>query len=160
MVLIHTKLNRPQVADSFIARPRLEELLECCLHKPLTLVTAPAGYGKSSLVSHQMEHCDHPNAWLSLDENDNDPGLFLSYFLSAIQSMLPEAVRETLAMVNAPNLPSTSMLATSLINELALIDQPFVLVLDDYHLVKEQSVHDLLTELLRYPPASDRKSVV
>ena len=154
MTLIHTKLNRPPVAENFIVRPQLEELLAQSVHKPLTLVTAPAGYGKSSLVSRQMERCDHPNAWFSLDENDNDPGLFLSYFLTAIQRMFPDAVRETFALVNAPNLPSMSMLATSLINELALIDQPFILVLDDYHLIKEQLAHDLLADLLRYPPAS------
>ena len=154
MALIHTKLNRPLVADGYIPRPQLETLLEVSLRKPLTLVTAPAGYGKSSLVSYQLGEFDCHTAWLSLDESDNDLGLFLNYFLAAVQTIFPNAARETFALINAPSLPSVSMLATSLINELAQIEQPFVLVLDDYHHIKEQAVHNLLAELLRYPPAS------
>ena len=135
-------------------RPRLLERLEQNRQRPLTLVSAPAGYGKSTLVSCWLQMCASPHAWLSLDKNDNDLHLFLSYFLAAIQTMFPHAVSETMTLVNSPTLPSLSVLAGSLVNELDLIEQDFILVLDDIHRIREKSVYKLLTELLRHPPRS------
>jgi LuxR family maltose regulon positive regulatory protein len=130
------------------------ERLEQNRQRPLTLVSAPAGYGKSTLVSCWLQMCASPHAWLSLDKNDNDLHLFLSYFLAAIQTMFPHAVSETMTLVNSPTLPSLSVLAGSLVNELDLIEQDFILVLDDIHRIREKSVYKLLTELLRHPPRS------
>ncbi len=154
LTLIRTKLHRPPVPHDWVKRPQLLELLNQGFHRPITLVCAPAGYGKSCLVSDCLEECDSPGAWLSLDKNDNDLRLFVVYFLAAIQKMFSAVGRTTLALVNSVNLPPFSKLAASLINELSGIGQPFVLVLDDYHNVQEKLVHDLLIELLRHPPTS------
>ena len=87
--LIRTKLYRPRITGGLVPRPRLLERLEQRRDRPLTLVVAPAGYGKTTLVTSWLETCDCPSAWLSLDEDDNDLALFLSYFLAAIQTMFP-----------------------------------------------------------------------
>ncbi len=152
--LIYTKLHRPQVGSDFVSRPHLLERLEKHRQRPLTLVLAPAGYGKSTLVSSWLESCDCPGAWVSLDKNDNNFQQFLSYFLAAVRNIFPDAGRKTLAMVNASILPSVSLLVGSLLNELELIEQPFILVLDDYHHIQDESVHDLLTQLLIHPSQS------
>ncbi len=151
-VLIHTKLNRPRVVNDVVSRPRLTEKLNRRMERKLTLVAAPAGYGKSTLVAEWLETCDRPYAWLSLDENDSDPAIFLRYFIAAVQSVFPGAGQETAALLHAPELPPASILASTLINELDRIEQPFILALDDYHLIHEMAVHDLVNELLRYSP--------
>ena len=94
MALIHTKLNRPLVTDNFIPRPRLEDLLGEVLRKPLTLVSAPPGYGKSSMLSHQVQQYYCPVCWVSLDKSDNDLGLFLGYILTAIGKHFPKVVEQ------------------------------------------------------------------
>ncbi len=152
--LIRTKLNRPPVGTDFVYRPHLLERLEKHRQRPLTLVSAPAGYGKSTLVSSWLEASSSPGAWVSLDKNDDNLHLFLSYFLAAVQNMFPDVGRKTLTMLDALTLPSVSLLAGSLINELELIEQPFILVLDDYQHIQDESVHDLLTELLHHPSQS------
>jgi LuxR family maltose regulon positive regulatory protein len=152
--LLRTKLHRPPITADLVPRPRLLERLEGHRERLLTLVSAPAGYGKTTLVSSWLEACDCPSAWVSLDEDDNDLFLFLTYFLAAIQSMFPEACRETVAMLKAPTLPPTPVLARGLVSELDEIESPFILALDDYHLIRETAVHDLLGELLRHPPQS------
>ena len=152
--LIRTKLHRFPIPEGHVHRPRLLERLEQNRRRPLTLVSAPAGYGKSTLVSCWLQACASPNAWVSLDKNDNDLHLFLNYFLTAIQTMFPDAASETMTLVNTPILPPLSVLAGSLANELELIEQDFILVLDDIHLIREESVFTLLTELLRHPPRS------
>jgi LuxR family maltose regulon positive regulatory protein len=150
--LLRTKLHRPPIAANLVPRPRLLERLEWRRERPLTLLCAPAGYGKTTLVSSWLEASDWPSAWLSLDEDDNDLFLFLPYFLAAVQSIFPEAGRETLAMLKAATLPPNPVLARSLINELDEIETPFTLALDDYHHIRQAAVHDLLSELLRHPP--------
>ena len=150
--LIRTKLYRPRITGDLVPRPRLLERLQKRRSRALTLVVAPAGYGKSTLVASWLETCDCPSAWLSLDEDDNDLVVFLSYFSAAIRTMFPDAVRETSALLTAATLPPLDVLARSLINELDQIEQPFILVLDDYHSVQNMDVHHLLTELFRYPP--------
>jgi LuxR family maltose regulon positive regulatory protein len=150
--LIRTKLHRPPVAADHLHRQHLLERLEKNVGRPLTLVSAPAGYGKTTLMSCWLESCDVPSAWVSLDENDNELRMFLAYFLAAVQSIFPGAARETLAMLNAPELPSLRVLALSLINELDQIEKNFILVLDDYHVIHDKAVQDLLIELLKHPP--------
>ena len=152
--LIRTKLHRFPIPEGHVHRPRLLERLEQNRQRPLTLVSAPAGYGKSTLVSSWLQECSSPHAWLSLDKNDNDLHLFLNYFLAAVQTMFPDAASETMTLVNTPILPPLSVLAGSLANELDLIEQDFILVLDDIHRIREKSVYKLLTELLRHPPRS------
>jgi LuxR family maltose regulon positive regulatory protein len=150
--LIRTKLYRPRITADLVPRPRLLERLDYRRDRPLTLVVAPAGYGKTTLVTTWLATCDCPSAWLSLDEDDNDLALFLGYFSAAIRTMFPDAVEETLALLHAASLPPLDVLARSLINELDQIEQSFFLALDDYHSVQNMDVHHVLTELFRYPP--------
>ena len=87
--LLFTKLHRPRIDRNFVGRPHLLEQLDQRCQRPLTLISAPAGYGKTSLVISWMEASDSPNAWVSLDEGDNDLQLFLSYLLAAINPFFP-----------------------------------------------------------------------
>lgn len=105
--LIRTKLHRPPLAREHLHRTHLLYRLEGKLQRPLTLVSAPAGYGKSTLVSCWLEACEFPNAWLSLDENDSDLHLFLSYLTAAVQTLFPAALKKTQTLLNAADLPSS-----------------------------------------------------
>ena len=97
--LKYTKLNRPTIASNHLHRQRLLDRLNRHRNRPLTLVSAPAGYGKSMLVSDWLETCDIPGAWISLDENDNDLRAFTTYFIAAVENLFPGACRKTQTMI-------------------------------------------------------------
>jgi len=152
-VLVETKFYRPALPVDMVQRPRLVAYLKKRQEsRPLTLVSAPAGYGKSTLVSCWLEHVDCPTAWLSLDEQDNNIATFLRYFLASIQTIFPDKLLETGLSLTSMQQPSTSAIATSLVNEINQIKEFFILVLDDYYLIQEQAIHDLINELLLHPP--------
>ncbi len=144
-----TKLQRPRVGRRLIARPQLLAQLDAA--QSLALVVAPAGGGKTTLLSQWLEICNLPSAWLSLDENDNDLGLFATSLLQALRTIFP-VVDNTLAAVSGATLPSPGTIARSLLNDLATVQQDFVLVMDDYQVIRNPSIHDLMTETLLYPP--------
>jgi len=151
--ILYTKLQRPPVAPDILQRPRLLDRLNEGRHRTLTLISAPAGYGKSTLASRWVAACDSPSGWVSLDETDTDLRTFLSYVLAAVRSLSPKTQFRTEALLEASQLPSASVLAHHLLNDLHQIAEPFILVLDDYHHIRgESSVHDLLTEILAHPP--------
>jgi LuxR family maltose regulon positive regulatory protein len=150
--IIQTKLNRPPLPRDLVRRSRLTEWMEQNQECPLTLVSAPPGYGKSTLISCWIESADRPAAWLSLDERDNELGSFLSYFLAATQTIFPLALPETEALLMVAPLPPVSAISKILINELNQIEKPFIIVLDDYHIIDNPSIHELLNELLLHPP--------
>jgi LuxR family maltose regulon positive regulatory protein len=136
--------------------PRLELLERLGKHpdRPLVMVSAPAGYGKSTVVSYWLEGCGKQNAWLSLDKNDDDLHQFLAYLLAAIQTMFPHAVKETMALINVRNLPPEALLSTTLVNEIEKIDQKFIVVLDDIHTIKNKAVNAFIGLLIHHPPPS------
>ena len=150
--LLRTKFYRPSLPSDLVARPRLIDELDRGLDRPLTLVTAPAGYGKTILVSSWLNSCERPSAWVSLDETIDDLGVFLAYFVAAIQTVFPGALQRTQTLLTAISLPPLGVLAGSLINELDELEHDFVMVLEDYHTIHKPEIHDLLTVLLR-PPA-------
>ncbi|MGB3712818.1 MAG: LuxR C-terminal-related transcriptional regulator [Candidatus Promineifilaceae bacterium] len=150
--IIQTKLYRPPLQADFVPRPQLIEQLDGWQQRPLTLVSAPAGYGKSMLVSSWLESLDYPAAWLSLDENDNDLELFLNYFLACVQTSFPDAVDGTVALIGGAELPPLRVLSNHLANELNHLPQRLVLVIDDYHVISESNIDALLSELLKHPP--------
>jgi LuxR family maltose regulon positive regulatory protein len=150
IAVIRTKLQRPHPAAGTIARPRLFALL--AEQRPLTLVVAPAGFGKTTLVSSWLETTTVPYGWLTLDEGDSDPAVFLTYLLAALQVPAPGAGKEILALLNARGPIPPNLLARALINDLYGIEQPFVVVLDDYHLLQGEAVHAIVRELLLHPP--------
>jgi ATP/maltotriose-dependent transcriptional regulator MalT len=145
-----------------VRRARVRERLNSGLDRPLTLVCAPAGYGKTTLLSDWLADTDHPYAWLSLDESDSDLAVFLGYLAAAIRTVYPGGCARTLDLLRAPEMPPPDLLVTALANDLdALSREPgpadgrcFILVLDDYHLMHSEAVHALLTNLLQHPPRS------
>jgi len=152
------------VSGDLIRRQRLIDLLAKGWDLPLTLVSAPAGSGKTTLVSDWLAMCPCPSAWLSLGEGDSSLAIFLDYFIAAIRSIIPDACEKTLALLRVAELPPLRILASSLINEIDSLrdsaalatEKSFVLVLDDYHLIKGQAISDLLIEILRHPPQTMR----
>ncbi|MBK8049881.1 MAG: hypothetical protein IPK16_23925 [Anaerolineales bacterium] len=156
--LLLTKLNRPPVTGDRVDRPRLIEMLDRGLRGPLTLVSAAAGFGKTTLVSAWIEeltvrtHTPIPTAWLSLDENDSDLEGFLRYFVAAIRTVFPTACAEVSALLEAPQPVSQTPFVVALSNDMESLPARCVLVLDDYHAIHGVAVHDFLGELLRHWP--------
>ena len=151
--LLRTKLHRPAVTEELVRRKRLHDALDRGLETPLTLVSAPAGYGKSMLVSHWADSLREPVAWLSLDAEDSDLDVFVDYLVAAVRTAVPGACPETKLLNEAHNEVPVPGLGRCLVNELDAIDTSFVLVLDDYHRIAQSSdVQQLLRILLEHPP--------
>jgi LuxR family maltose regulon positive regulatory protein len=158
LTLLKTKLFIPPVRPELVSRPRLLERLEAALDRKLTLFSAPAGFGKTSLLSECATSCERRVAWVSLDKGDNDPYLFWSYVVAALETIQPGVGGAAWALLHssggAAALPADSleMLLTTLINDLADIPEPFILILDDVHLITEPQIHQGLTFLLDHLP--------
>ncbi|MGB5618454.1 MAG: response regulator [Desulfobacterales bacterium] len=149
--ILYTKLHQPQIPKHVIPRTRLIEVLENGAKNPLTLIIAPAGYGKSILASQWLDVTALAGAWVSLDKGDNDLRVILSYIIEAIQSVVPQQELKTRSFLAAHKLPSVKVISQLLLNDLEQIPYPFILVLDDYHLIHTDSIHDLFSELLVHP---------
>lgn len=151
--ILQTKLYAPPPRPDLIQRPRLIEKLNNGIHRKLTLISAPAGFGKTTLVSDWLRQIDMPVAWLSLDEDDNDPIRFLSYLIAALQQIEPEIGRDMPSLLEAAQPLPLQSLITKLINDVvATSTRKIMVVLDDYHLIDAQSIHHALTSLLNYLP--------
>jgi LuxR family maltose regulon positive regulatory protein len=150
--ILRTKLHRPPVPRDFVPRPALLARLEEGRQRPLSLICAPAGYGKSTLVSHWIEATDAVSAWVSLDDRDDELRTFLSYVTAALEQALPGACPRAAALVEAPELPPVPILVTELTNEWDALAQRVTLVLDDYHWIRSGAVHELLGAILAHPP--------
>lgn len=164
MPILATKLYIPPPRPAVVLRPRLIERLNAGLHGKMSLISAPAGFGKTTLVSEWVAVSRklpaRPVAWLSLDEDDSDPARFLTYLVAALQTLLPSETEKSgpklgdgaLAMLQSPQPPPVESILTALLNEIAAIPDQFILVLDDYHLVDAQPVDEALTFLLQHLP--------
>jgi LuxR family maltose regulon positive regulatory protein len=146
--LLRTKLHKPQISPDLVPRPRLVERLRRGLDRKLTLISAPAGFGKTTLACMWLQDCARPAAWLSLDENDSDLRVFLSYFVAAVQTVFPDACPTTLGVLRAPHLPPLDHMAITLVNEINDLPEPVILVLDDYHAIQDEAVHELVATLI------------
>lgn len=154
-IIIQTKLHPPEVNAQLVERPLLLQKLNQHRQRPLILVTAPAGYGKSTLLSRWLAAMpEEHTAWLSLESYDDDPATFWIYFTAAVQTMFPHVGQNTLSLLNQPEMPPSRVLLATLINELNVISENFILVLDDYHLIQQPAIHDLMTDLLTHIPAT------
>lgn len=152
MDLLSAKLHRPRTTAPLVPRPGLLAELTAGLERGVTLISAPAGYGKTTLVNQWLDSVDMPWAWLSLDERDSHLGAFLSYFLAAVRSVYPETCQISELMLRAPNLPSLDRLADALLNDLSALPGPLLLVLDDYHMIQSLDMHAMMSRLvLRMP---------
>jgi LuxR family transcriptional regulator, maltose regulon positive regulatory protein len=152
--MLLTKLHIPPAGNNIVHRSELFETLNIGLSRKLILVSAPAGFGKTTVVSDWIDQNKIPAAWFSLDNGDNDPVDFLSYIISGIQGIHKEFGQSALKLLSSPNRPSVESIASLLINELLDIDQNFLLVLDDFHLIKSNEVLKLVTYLLEHIPGN------
>jgi LuxR family maltose regulon positive regulatory protein len=155
--LLNTKLYIPSVRPELVPRPRLTERLNEGMTRKLTLVSAPAGFGKTALLSEWI-HCRGgvtpplQARWVSLDKDDSDPARFWTYFVAALQTVKADVGKAILAAFQSPQPPPMETVLTALINEIAAIPDPLVLVLDDYHLIEAQPIHSALAFLLDHLP--------
>jgi len=155
--ILATKLFIPPPRSKIVLRPRLIERLNEGMHRKLTLISAAAGFGKTTLVSEWLAGCQRPVAWLSLDEGDNDPTRFLTYLVAALQTLPPKTGGANigagvLAVLQSPQPPSTESILANLLNEITTIPDHFMLVLDDYHLIDSKPVDEALAFLLEHLP--------
>lgn len=151
--ILVTKLNIPPLRPQIVFRPRLIERLNEGQQGKLTLISAPAGFGKTTLVSEWVAGCNRPTAWLSLDKRDNDPVSFLTYFIVALQTITADFGKAVLGTLQSPQPLTPESILTTLLNEINTIPDNFTLVLDDYHVIDTKPVNQALTFLLRHLPA-------
>jgi len=163
--ILATKLYVPPPRPHSVSRPRLLERLNAGLMRPLVLVSAPPGFGKTTLLAEWISSLT-PGlspmerergagvrvAWLSLDEGDNDPARFLAYLVAAIRTMTPGIGETILTVLQSPEPPQTEVLLSTLINDLTGLTAPCLLVLDDYHVIQTPAVHRAATFLLAHLP--------
>jgi len=154
--VLSTKLYIPPLQPSLVRRPRLIQHLEngYQARKRVTLVSAPAGFGKTTIVREWIAAAEggKPFGWLSLDDGDNDPVRFMIYLVSAIQKVQGEIGRSAMASLQSSQVPALTDLVESLINEISFETEPFLIVLDDYHLIKKTEVHSLMQLFLKRQP--------
>ncbi len=146
--LLVTKLYMPPVRDSLVERPELLRQLDSAYDVRLTLVTAPAGYGKTTLVTSWLAQKNRPLAWISLDEQDNIPLQFLSYLVGALERIEPGVCCTARPLLASQNPPAGKFILTCLINDLAALDETFLLILDDYHVIYNTEVQAALAFLI------------
>ncbi len=152
--LLATKLRVPPVRGDRLARPRLLRRLEEAAARPLLLVSAPPGFGKSTLLAEWTAASGRPVAWVSLDPDDNDPSRFWRYVAAAIDQVHPGLQELLVPLLRAPNPPSPEVVAGRIVNELAARPDAFTLVLDDFHVIRSPAIHEGLVRLLERLPAS------
>jgi len=152
--ILATKLYVPAPRPKAVLRPRLIERLNEGLFagRKLTLISAAAGFGKTTLVSEWVAGCGRPVAWLSLDAGDNDAARFLTYFIAALQTIVAEIGAGGLGALQSPQPPTTESILTALLNEITTLPGKFILVLDDYHVIDAKPVDDALIFLLQHLP--------
>jgi LuxR family maltose regulon positive regulatory protein len=151
--ILATKLYIPPPRPKAVPRPRLIERLNEGLIRKLTLVSAPAGFGKTTLVSEWVASCGQPAAWLSLDDGDNDPARFISYVVKALQTLDAGIGEGLLAALQSPQPVKIETILTTLLNEISAITENFLLILDDYHLLDSQLVDQSLAFLIEHQPS-------
>jgi ATP/maltotriose-dependent transcriptional regulator MalT len=150
--ILATKLYIPPPRPKVVLRPRLIERLNESLRSKLTLISAPAGFGKTTLVSEWVAGCERPSAWLSLDEGDNDPARFLAYLVAALQTIAANIGKGVLGMLQSPQPPPTESILTVLLNEITAISDNFVLILDDCHVIDAKPIDSALAFLVEHLP--------
>ena len=150
--ILATKLYLPRLRPNVVSRPRLIARLNEGLHRKLTLIAAPAGFGKTTLVSAWVEGIEQPTAWLSLDEGENDPTQFLAYLVATLQTIAPTLGEGVLGVLQSSQPPPPEAILTAILNEIITLPDRFVLVLDDYHVIDAKAVDHALTFLVEHLP--------
>lgn len=153
--LLATKLSQPRVRGVLVSRTRLTERLNAGLDRALILVSAPVGFGKTTLLGEWLAGTAPAvsTAWLSLDEDDNDPVRFLTYVVAALNGVREGVGSSALTMLRSPHSPPTKVILTSILNDVASMPEDVILVLDDYHTITAPAVHDAIAFLLANLPS-------
>ena len=149
---LSTKLFIPPIKHPFVVRERLNSLLDTSCHQKLTLVSAPAGFGKSTLVASWLEETSQKAAWLSLDKQDNSPIRFWSCIIKAIQSLEPEIGQNSAEIAQSTQLRDIEPVVVNLLNDLAVENITLLLIIDDYHVIDSQDIHTSLSYFLEHLP--------
>ena len=150
--LLVTKFTIPPLRSTLLPREHLLEVLDQSRSFPLTLLSASAGFGKTTLLSAWASQSTGQVGWLSLDEEDNDPTRFWAYVIAALRHSGSPVGEAAEALLHSPHPPLLTGALTSLINELAALSQDTALILDDYHVIREQAIHDSLQFVLDHLP--------
>ena len=158
--LLATKLNRPAPDDKNILRPRLISFLDAGTAKRITVISAPAGFGKTTLVAQWLYRCGMASAWLSLDASDNDPERFLRYIIAAIRIVDPGFGSGIEPLLAPASLPPPDYLADAMLSAMTALREPVVLVLDDYHAISSSAVHQIVSRMVEYLPVNMRLVVM
>ncbi|MGE5333550.1 MAG: AAA family ATPase, partial [Nitrososphaerota archaeon] len=151
--LLATRMLMPRTPACVVNRTHVWHRLQRGMERPLTLLTAPPGFGKTTALAAWARQVETPVAWVSLDVSDNEPGQFWAYILAALEQASPGSTGGAAAMLRALQPPPLSVMLRALLNELVTAPQDIVLVLDDYHHVSESAIHQTLASLLEHPPA-------
>ena len=154
--LLETKLHRPTPLPKAVPRPRLIQRLNDGLAsgRRLTLVSAPAGFGKTACLSQWLDTLDLPVAWLSLDPADDDPGRFFTYLIAALQKVHPGLARDIEGVLRSGQLPPVELISTTLINDILQVPQRFMLVLDDFQVLQDRLILQVIEKLVTNLPAA------
>lgn len=152
--ILSSKFYIPHLRENGVLRPRLTDILLAGVNRPGTfvLLSGPAGFGKTTLLSEFVALLRRPVAWVSLDEGDNDPVRFWSYLIGACQSVRPGVGNSALELLNSPQSLPEDAVPTILVNDLAGLDSDLVVILDDYHAIQNESIHAALSFLLDHLP--------
>jgi LuxR family maltose regulon positive regulatory protein len=140
------------VTPDYVSRDGLTARLDSGSELPLSVISAPAGYGKSTLVSSWVSSLDSASAWLSLDDTDNDPRTFVNYLAAALHASIDNICNKTLDVINAEMIPELPVVSAQLLNDLSALDKRIILVLDDYQRINTPEIHSLIESLLSHPP--------
>lgn len=151
--ILITKLQIPPLPPHLVPRPMLSQRLNATIQNTLTLLSAPAGFGKTTLLSEWATCSPWPVAWISLDESDNDPVCFWDYLITALGRIQAGVGEHALALLHSQQTLPAEAVITVLVNAVAAVGQDFALILDDYHLITEPAIHQALLFLLNHLPA-------
>ncbi len=152
MKILATKLYIPSTRPELVHRPRLIERLNEGLHRKLTLISAPAGFGKTSVISEWIPKSPHCVTWLSLDKEDNESTRFWTYFISSLQGLSSDLGKYALSLLQSMQAPSITSVLSTLINDITAFPDTFAMVLDDYHMIESKPIDQALTFLLEHLP--------
>ncbi len=151
--ILATKLFAPRQRPKSVPRPQLIQRLDEALYGRLTLISAPAGFGKTTLASQWIMESAYRHAWLSLDKSDSDPSRFLIYIISAFETLIPNIGSGLVDRFQSPQPPSYETILTALINNILVsINDPFIFVLDDYHVLDSSTIDEMIEFLLEHQP--------
>ena len=150
--MLLTKLHIPQPKKNVVHRSNLFELLDEGLNRKLILVSATAGYGKTTILADWLNHSKVPAAWFSIDDRDNDPVAFLSTMITGIQTIDQHIGQRSLELIKSPGTVTTEYILELLINDILEVETDFLLVLDDLHAITSKEIFNILNLIIEWKP--------